>query len=249
MHTPSLLAAVTLAALSSCSAPGFSVQAGYAQLSLDGDIGFATSGAAISQDIESAFGLGDSQGTPFGRAVLDLGTPVLSASGFMFEDEGTGQLQADFGGIAASTQVRSDLQLTNVKGALAFQISLGPVAISPGIAVDYFDLDIDVSDTFGAITESVEVAGPVPMGFLRAEAEFWKIGLVAEAGYMQIDIDDVTASLLDIEALIEIRPTALLDLFAGYRHLGLQVDGLIDGDAFDTDIMLSGFVVGGGVRF
>lgn len=248
MRILSLVAAAALCIVSACSTPGAAVQVGYAQLSLDGDIGYATTGVAISQDIESGFGLGDDQGTPYGRAVLDLGTPVLAVSGFLFEDEGTGQLQANFGDIAATTSVRSEFTMANAKGSLAFEIALGPVSLSPGIAVDYFDLDINVSDTFGAIQESVEVAGPVPMGFLRAEASLGTVALVAEVGYMEIDIDDVTASLLDVEALVEIRPTPLLHLFAGYRHLGLAIDGLIDGDAFDTEITLSGFVIGGGLR-
>ncbi len=250
MRTHSLVAA-TLGVLAACSAPGVAVQAGYARLGLDGDIGYAQagSGVAIAQDIESGFGLGDDQGSPYGRAMLDLGTPVFAVSGFLFEEEGTGQLQADFGDITASTAVRTDFKMANAKGSFALEIPIGPVSISPGIAVDYFDLDIEVQDTFGAINESVEVAGPVPMGFLRAEASLWSLGAIVEVGYMKVDIEDVDASLLDAEALVEYRPTPLLHVFAGYRLLDLSIEGLVDDDSFDADITLSGFFVGGGLRF
>jgi len=251
MPNHSLFAAAVLAFLGACSTPGVAVQAGYAQLSLDGDVGYAQAGngIAVAQDLESGFGLGDDQGTPYARAMLDLGTPVLAVSGFLFEEEGTGQLQAQFGDLTANTAVQTKFEMMNLKGSLAFDIPIGPVAISPGIAVDYFDLDIQVRDAFGAVTEDVEVAGPVPMLFVRGEVELWKLALIAEVGYMEIDVDEVTASLFDAEALVELRATPLLNLFAGYRVLSLQMDGEVDGDAFDADIRLDGFVVGGGIRF
>jgi hypothetical protein len=158
-------------------------------------------------------------------------------------------LQANFGDVPAGIGVNSDFEMTNGKASLAFQIDLGPVAVSPGLAVDYFDLKVDVQDVFGAFQESVELAGPVPMLFLRAEADLGIVAAVAEGGYMRIDLDEVTASLLDLEALVEVRPTSLIHLFVGYRLLNLAADGTIDGDTFDTDITLSGFFVGGGVRF
>lgn len=251
MRIGSLVAAAIVAALPSCSAPGVAVQAGYARLQLDGDIGYAQGGGvAFAQDIESAFGLGDAQGTPYGRAALDLGTPVFAVSGFLFEDEGTGQLQANFGDISATTPVRSTFDMGNVKGSFALEIPIGPVSISPGLAIDYFDLDISVADTFGALREEVAVAGPVPMAFVRAEASLWMFAVLAEVGYMEVnDIDGVDASLLDVEALVEIRPTALLHVFAGYRAMDLSIDGTIDDEDFDADVTLSGFVLGGGLRF
>lgn len=249
MRIATLAAAAVLAVLPSCYQFEVTAQAGYAQLALDGEIGYETTGAAIAQDIEGAFGLGDDQGTPYGRLMIDTGVPVLAVSGFLFEDEGTGTLTQEFGDLTIGTAVRSEFDMTNAKGSYAFKIDLGPVAISPGIAVDYFDLDIQVSDAFGAISEDVQVAGPVPMGFLRAQVDVWKIGLVAEAGYMEVDVEDVTAKFLDIEALVEIRPTDLINVFVGYRHLDLQLDGTIDNDSFDADVTLSGLFVGGGLRF
>ena len=131
-----LIVAVPLLVLPSCYQLEVTAEAAYAQLSLDGDIGYRNGAttASIEQDIESAFGLGDDQGTPYGRVMVDVGVPVLAVSGFQFEESGTGYLQADFGNVPAGIGVDSDFEMTNAKASLAFQIDLGPVAISPGRA-------------------------------------------------------------------------------------------------------------------
>lgn len=251
MRSLPLLVAAPLLVLPSCYQFEVTAQAAYAQLSLDGDLGYqnGSTSANIQQDIESAFGLGDDQGAPYGRVMVDVGVPVLAVSGFQFDESGTGVLQANFGDVPAGLGVNSEFEMINAKASLAFQIDLGPVAIAPGLAVDYFDLQVDVQDVFGAFQESVDLAGPVPMLFLRAEADLGFVAAVVEGGYMEIDVDDVTASLLDLEAMLELRPTTLIHVFAGYRLLNLVADGEIDGDTFDTDFTLSGFFVGGGLRF
>lgn len=250
----SLAVAAPFLALPSCTQFEVTAQAAYARLSLDGDIGYKSAsdpspGPTIDQDIESAFGLGDGQGVPYGRVMLDMGTPVLTVSGFVFEEDGRGRLQANFGDVPAGLDVLTDFTMNNAKASYAFQIPIGPVSIAPGLALDYFDLEIDVRDAFGAFRETVELAGPVPLAFLRADVDLGIVAAVAEVGYMEIDIDDVTASLLDVEAMLEVRPTAMVHLVAGYRHLNLAADGIVDGDSIDTDITLSGFFVGGGIRF
>lgn len=247
---------LTVAALlfAGCQIPTMTAQVGYARLAVDGDIGYVSgsSSGSISQDVESAFGLGDSQGSPYGRAVLDTGVQVLSVSAFALSDEGTGVLEANFGDsglLLANTPVRSKLDLFNVKAAYAFEIPIGPVSISPGIALDYFDLDLEVSDLIGITTERVELNAPLPLAFLRAEAAFGPVSAVAEVGYIEADVEDVTAKFLDVEAMLAVQPTLLLQLFVGYRSLHLDASGTIDGDAFDADLRISGLLIGGGVRF
>ena len=250
MRFLSLLSALPLLALASCYQFEVTAQGGYALMGLDGDLGYATAGngPAVTQSVES-FGLGDDQGTPYARAVFDMGVPVFSVSGFMFDEEGDGQLQQDFGDVSAGIGVHTDFELTNLKAAYAFKIAIGPVALSPGLAVDYFDLHVDVRDVFNTQQETVDVSGPVPLAFLRGELNLWKLGLIAEAGYMKADLEDADAQVLDLEALLELRLTPLINVFAGYRLVDLEIDGEIDGDAFDADVSLGGFLLGGGLRF
>ena len=113
-------------------------------MAVSGDIGLSSGigglPASAHQDVDSAFGLGDSQGSPYGRAQLDLGVPVLTVSAFRFEEQGTGELSGSFGGIPASTSIESELSFTNIKASATFDIDLGPVKVAPGLAVDVFDL-------------------------------------------------------------------------------------------------------------
>ncbi len=254
MRISLVVAAAVLSTLPACYQFEVTAQAGYAQMAVEGDLGYVSgaSSASISQDVESAFGLGDDQGTPYGRLMIDTGVPVLAVSGFMLEDDGTGVLQTNFGDsplLIAGTPVRSDLELMSAKFSYAFEISLGPVSLSPGIAVDYIDLSLEVADQIGIATETVELKAPIPLAFLRGEVDLGLVSAVVEVGYMSIDVEDVETSFLDLEALLMIHPTPLLNLFVGYRSLELDAVGLIDGDAFDTDLQISGFMLGGGLRF
>ena len=254
MRLLTLIAASTLLVLPSCYQLQISAQAAYARMAIDGDLGYVSGSttASIQQDVKSAFGLGDDQGIPYGRLTIDTGVPVLAVSGFAFDEQGTGVLNASFGSnpnLIAGAGVRTDFQMKNAKVSYAFQISLGPVKISPGLAVDYFDLDIEVRDLIGIARENVQLQAPIPMGFLRGEVDLSVVSAVVEVGYMQIDIKDVQAKLLDIEALLMVHPWSLFDVFVGYRSLGFQADGLIDNNSFDTDLTISGLLIGGGITF
>jgi hypothetical protein len=248
-----VLASLALMALPACSIPTLEVQAGYAHLSLDGDIGYSNGNpVAVEQDFESVFGLGDSQGSPYGRAQIDFGVPVLTVSAFSFEDKGSGDLQSNFGNIpavAGGVPVQSELDMMNAKVSLAFEIGIGPVSISPGLAIDYFDLQIDVTEDVSFESEQVDVSGPLPLAFLRADVDLGIVSAFAEAGYMSADIDDVDGELLDIEAQLVLHPAPLVELFVGYRYWNIALDGIIDNNTIDTDIKVSGLIFGGGIRF
>jgi hypothetical protein len=254
MRIPLSAALVAACFTPSCYQFKAQAQGGYALLAVDGDLGYVSgsTSASIRQDVESAFGLGDDQGSPYARVSIDTGVPVFTVSGFTFDDSGEGVLQANFGDsplLIAGAPVQSELQMTNIKGSYLFQIDLGPVAISPGIAVDYFDLDVQVRDLIGIANERVDLQAPVPLAMLRGEVDLGVVSAMAEVGYMRVDVDDVSGSLLDIEAMLMVHPTSMVDLFVGYRSLQLVADGEIDGDTFDTDLQIGGLMFGGGLRF
>jgi hypothetical protein len=249
-----LVLAVAGLGCGSCYQLAVKAQAGYAQMSIEGDIALnPTAGggtASIRQDIETALGLGDDQGSPYARAQFDLGVPVFAVSGFMFEEQGTGTLQANYGNITAGTNVNSDLELMNARASMAFQIELGPVSIAPGLAANWVDLTLEVADTAGIATETVELSAPLPMAFVRGEAELGIVALIAELGYLEVpEYDDIEGSVWDAEAIVELRPTPALNFFAGYRGINVEVEGEVDNQDFFADITLSGWIIGGGVKF
>jgi hypothetical protein len=255
MRTTLLLAALAaVATLPSCFSFGATAHVGYAQLAVDGDIGYVSGSttASVAQDVESAFGLGDDQGRPYARVAADLGVPVIAVSAFTFEESGTGVLQANFGDsgtLIAGTPVESNLEMFNAKGSLAFEIDFGPISVAPGVCANYFDLDMRVRDLIGIADERVELNAPVPMVFVRGQVDVAIVSGIVEVGYMAIDVDDVETKFLDVEVLAMVHPTAMLDLFVGYRMLDLDAEGEIDGDTFDADLQIGGFLIGGGVRF
>ncbi|MFY9344873.1 MAG: hypothetical protein WAT39_20435 [Planctomycetota bacterium] len=256
MRLSFLVAAAVLSTLPACFQFEITAQAAYAQMSIDGDLGYVQGSGAnpatIQQDVKSAFGLGDDQGIPYGRLTIDTGVPVIAVSGFVLEDEGTGVLQASFGDsglLNAGAPVRSEFTMANAKISYAFEIPIGPVSFMPGLAVDYIDLDVEIADLIGITTERVQLQAPIPLGFARLEVDLKWFSAVAEVGYLEVDVEDVNTSLLDIEALLMFHPTSLLNLFAGYRSIEFEGDGIIDNDSFATDLQISGFMVGGGLRF
>jgi hypothetical protein len=248
-HSLSLPAALLL--LSSCYQLEIEGQVGCVQLKLDGDFGFASGSTKvdIGQDVTSAFRLGDDQGLPYDR-VADMGVPAVTVSGFGFEEEGNGALTRNFGGSLlpiAGANVDSDPEPSSAKASLGFDIATGPVTISPGLAADY--LDFRVSQWNGLASELGELAVPMPIGVSRAADDVGIVGRMAEAGHVAADIDEVTAKFIDLEAMLTVHATEVLDVWVGCRHLAIDADVQFDNDTFHADIKLDGIMLGGGVRF
>jgi hypothetical protein len=252
MRTTPLLIPLALCC-TGCWIPSVAVQAGYTNLATSGSMALSTSGGSLGaqpqRDIGSSLGLGDHRGNVYARAELDIGSPVVTASAFQFDEQGSGILDGSYGAIPAGTQVYSDLSITNLKGSLTFEIGLGPVSVAPGLALDVFDMDMVVQDGIGN-TEEVDVLAPIPMPVLRAEVDLGVIGAVGEVGYIDIPrIEDVEGRFWDAELLIEYRPAPLFFLFAGYRHISMDGRGETDGHEFGLDLELSGWMIGGGLSF
>lgn len=252
-----------LLGLTGCFQMAVTGDVGYTSMAIRGDMALSPTGGAvgptIDQDIESGLGLGDQSGSPYLRAELDLGVPVLSVSALQFSDSGIGMLNGSFGNISGGTQVATDLDFRNVKGALTFDIDLGPAKISPGVAVDLFDIDLHVQDIAGFAEEDVSLMAPVPLLFARAEADLGIVAGVVELGGIKVPkIQDIKGTFWDGEARVEVRPFAkikptsvwsMFHLFAGYRFMHLDGHGNIDNQDFDTSLDISGWLIGGGIRF
>ncbi|MCA8963771.1 MAG: hypothetical protein H6838_03270 [Planctomycetes bacterium] len=255
MKNPALLCiCLVLCAFAGGCSVGASAQLGYTQMAVSGDLGLTTGALGVPssahQDIESAFGLGDPQGSPYVRAQTDLGFAVLTGSGFLFSEKGTGRLDADFGGISAGTPVESSLDFANAKVSMSFDFGIGPVKVSPGLAVDVFDVNFRARETSFGNTEEVDQVLFVPLLFLRAEADLAGVKGIAEVGYLKTpEVDNAEAEVLDLELLAEVQVVSNLSAFVGYRLIDLQGKGDSDGDSFDIDLQVSGWMIGGVLRF
>lgn len=236
----------------SCAVPGLQVGAGLLRPAVTGFAGLAPAGSTgdIAQDVESAFGLGAEQDSPYVRAEVELGPVLLAASGFTFDEQGSGTLERPFGNLGAGTLVDTELRFTNARVCGAFPFALGPLSIGPGLAVDAFDLEMEVRSSFGAVAEQIEVTAPVPMPFVRAEAGLGIVAAVGELGYITVpEIDGIEGTFWDAELALELRPSAFTSVFFGYRHIDIDGEGTVDGRDFEVDLQAAGWMVGGRFRF
>lgn len=246
--------AVLIAVLvSSCSSADFSVQAGFTHVSVGGDVALANNSGGLAnatrQDIEPGFGLGDAQGSPFLRVQADFGGPVLTASGFVFREHGEGVLAATFGGLDQATAVTSELDFGCAKLSATYDVDIGPVTVSPGLAIDVIDFDFRASDLLGN-SEVIDEVVALPLLFLRAGASLGTFSVVAEAGYLETPrIDAAKGRFLDLEGMLGWSPLPRATLFAGYRHVGIDVIGDTGTESFALDLRISGWLVGGGIGF
>ncbi len=231
---------------------GASAEFGWMQVGVRGDAGLAatgTTGTPSTVDVEDELGLGD-VGAPYARVELDLSLAHVTLSAFRYSENSRGALSSGFGMIPATAPVRADTELNNVKAAVGFDVLELPVfRLSPGIAIDYFDVDMRVeSPPFGA-EETLRIDAPIPELFLQAEVDLGVVSATVDVSGMSADIGDVSGEFADVEALLRVHPAAHLQLFGGYRWLSIEADGTSDGQRFDADLRISGWFVGGGVTF
>lgn len=233
---------------------GVTGQVGYASMSVGGELALSSNSGgnptAINQGIDSAFGLGDGQGSPYYRAQVDLGAPVITASAFWLRESSQGQLANSFGGLPRGTPVNSRLDLSVVKITASYDFDLGLVKVSPGVLFDLFALDFDVREPTLGGSEDIDDIVYVPMPFVRAEAGLGPISAVAELGYIELSGSQSNAGqFFDIEAMIEWHPLPLAHVFLGYRFISIDGEGYTGTAKFTTDLQIQGWVMGGGLRF
>ncbi|MFO1054216.1 MAG: hypothetical protein U1F36_18515 [Planctomycetota bacterium] len=258
MSTTRALATFLAGALllpAACSAPGARVQLGYMQPSLTGSIGLSPSagsgsGFTATVDVEDSLGLKDTASTAQIHAELDAGPVRVTASAFRYSQSGNGTLQASFGDLSAGIDVTSDVDLTNAKVAVTFDLlDLGVVRISPGLGADLFKVQARVTEISTGTFEDVDELLPVPMLFLQSEGRFGPLSAELDLGYLDVDLGDTGGTYFDLEALVAYDLTAQIELNAGYRYISMDANGKSDGQDLTADLTLQGWFIGGGIRF
>lgn len=261
-HLSLPIAIFAAAVAAGCSSVGVSGHAGYAFLDVGGGVGLDSAGAGVvEQGLESNFGVGGTQGSPYLRGQLDAGGTVLTGSAFWLSESGQGQLGDTFGGLPAGNVVVSELELGVAKISAAYDFEFGPVKLAPGVMCDVVAIDFRTTDAVSlpgvGLSESVDETLVVPMPFLRAElatigSPIGAFRAVGELGYLEVsDIGGTGGSFFDFEAMVEYSPALLpfAHAFMGYRYVDLDGSGDTGGDPFSADLQLQGWTIGGGVRF
>ena len=247
----SVLSIPLFAVVAGCVPVGVTAEAGFTMVALRGDLALASDGgAAVSQDVDQGFGLGSDRGSPWLRAEADLGALVFTGSWFELRESGEGVLDGSFGGLTAATPVRSELELGVAKLSAVYEFDLGLVKLAPGVLVDMLDLDFQVRDLTLGNREQVDEILLLPMPFVRVEAGLGPLRAIGEAGYLELpDLDGSEGRFCDLEAMLQWSVAPLAHLFVGYRSLAIDASGDSGSDSFEVDVGITGWSVGGGLRF
>ncbi|HEB52185.1 MAG TPA: hypothetical protein ENI87_02900 [bacterium] len=235
-----------------CVPVGASGQVGYARMKVAGQLALDAAGnqGSIEQGVDSAFGLGQGEGSPYYRAQVDFGGPVVTASAFWLRDSGRGELADAFGGFASGTSVASRLDVAVAKIGASYDFDLGLVKVSPGVLFDVFALDFSARELTLNGREEIDDIVFVPMPAVRAESRLGSFAVVAELGGIAASgSGDNEGRFFDAEAMLEWSPLPLAHLFAGYRLLDIDGSGRSGTESFAVDLQIEGWMIGGGVRF
>lgn len=258
MHPLFMTAAVAaLPLLCACTSVRARAYAGVTHTVLEGDIALDSGGHNLNlgtnrADIENEIGLDDREFSPYVRAELGLPIGGVTVSGFDYSQTGSGTLQGNhqYGDIPGGSQVSSHMRFTNVKAAAHFDlIDFGVLRLSPGLGVDFIDLDVVVSDNASPRFEHVDNRVFVPMVFAQAEFDVGVVAATLDVGYMQASLHDATGQYLDVEALVRVNPLPLFEIFAGYRLMTMDARGTADDRRYDANLRLQGWMLGGGITF
>ncbi len=253
LRTPLLLSVLLVSA--GCHGVELTTGAAYLNTNLRGDaaLGPSTGSVAIGErlvDLDGDAGLEDRDSSVymFGEAVAQRWR--LHASAFRRDDAGNGTLPAGFGDIPAGTPVAADIDLTNIRVALTYDVVSEPgYWVGLGVAGDYFDWDLDVVSHATLARESVRSDVLVPMPYVRAGfTDKGMTGTLAFGG-MGGDLGDGDGTWLDFEAMLSYRVTRWFEVLGGYRWARIDGDGVVDGRAYIGDFDLSGWFVGGALHF
>ncbi len=249
----SLLVLVGCLPLGACSGFGAKAYAGYSSGTLDGKMGLAPTGGGLSfdADVDDDLGIKDSSDSLYLRGEANAAFLRLTVSAFRYDSRGDGTLTVNYGDISAGSQVSSDIEFTNLKTAITFDlINFGPVRISPGISVDIFDIDSEVRSVTPVVaSESLDYTAPVPMVHLQGELDLGYLAANIDAGVMDIHLNDIDGTFWDLEGMLRVKPWDHVEIFGGYRYISIDGRGRVSGQDFDSNLVFTGWFVGGGFTF
>ena len=254
MSNTCLLAVILAPLMASCTGLGAKIDVGYMQvepsgsLALEGGPGGGAPSLSSNNDINDDLGIASKLDSFYARAELDTGLLHFTGSGFRVQDKALGTLSAAFGNIPANTPVETDLDLQIYKIGVSLDlIDIGPVRISPGLAADV--VISDTSITGSSLAEDLNGTIPIPMLFIQGEVDFSILELVVDLGWLDASYDSYTVDVLDVEAMLRVKPIGMFQLFVGYRATLLDISRDETGNRDRIDLDFRGWTAGVGIHF
>ena len=255
MRTRTLIPALlALPFMTSCIPTG-RAYVGAAFMKVAGDVALQNAGGSLNldasqSDIEDDLGAGGSDSSPYARAEADWGPHRVRVSGFGHSSGGTGTLTNAYGDLAASTAVGTDLEIINVTGAYTFDLlPTSMFRLGIGAQLGYSSIDLTVRQPSGIGFERVRTDNYVPMPVVDAEVDLGVVAFGGSLGGFEVDLGDADGRYWDGELFVRAAPWSLVELIGGYRYLSFDSSGEADNRDFNADLELTGWFIGGGIKF
>lgn len=152
----------------------------------------------------------------------------------------------------AGDDLKADVEFMSIYVEAAARLVDFPVgAVSVGLALHGMISDVTLerdSDNRGSLSEFAFVPALSARAFINPPL-LWQWTLEAKLQWMQIDIFDVKANMLDASAQVTWRPIENLGIMAGYRIVDYDLDHKLSGSRAQVDITLSGPYLGAVIQF
>ncbi len=246
-----LLAAV---AGSACSAPQLQITPRALKLDIAGEFAANSSGStAFSNSLE---GLGLTEDSTEFSPRIDFRAGGLQITADYVDAAYAGQGSVDgtieFNGVVfdGTEEVNTELDLTLARGVATFDfIPSQLVDIGVGVGGGYADARVFIQGQTTGDTAETDEQVPFPFVAARAGVDVGPLSVEVLAGWLEVDIDDVQASYLDLDGMV--RWTFLGGdehfggaLVAGYRYIDLELDYTSGSDDILIDAELTGPYLG-----
>lgn len=250
--TAAILALLGLAA--GCSTPSVTLFPRVAQITPDGEFAAAdlSGGGSLSATSDTdALGLDDDETVFVPRADLDWGRWHLTVDRFAMSSEGSGtaEAQIEFDGVTipAGDNVDSELDVDLTSATFCFDFLPVPNAeLGIGVGVVFADLSADITSQTLAQTASTDEQVPLPVLAARAGVDFGRFSIGALARGFDVEIDDVEATYVDLDAharydLFQATDSHLRGgLVVGWRFVGIDARFDDGASTIDADMEYSG---------
>jgi len=267
-----ILLALPLLLLAACSTPTLDLTPRLSMLEPDGSLGFNdTAGQQVSQDLQTALGLVEDNGSLGIRADLDVGSPHMTFAMQRSSHDGRGTLQdsisydgneinlpdTDGDGEPDPVDVATQFDLTSYSFVTTWDvIPADSFELGLGLGANLLQIDMEVESQAVGVDESISFyeLAPVPVVAVRVGGDIGPVSLSALASGLSVSIGDLDATYLDFDLMAKWRLLGEKDGFAGslaagWRHTSLDAELDDDADQVDIDLTFSGPWFGATIGF
>lgn len=245
-----------VAVLAACSSfDGADVDLAYLQTTNTGTVALGPSGGGADlgsrrDDFGADLGVDGPSPAPLLGATVQTGFGRFGASAFWIGESGDGTLSRPFGDLPAGTAVRSELDFAAVKTFWVYDLVRGATfRFAPGVALDFLDANVRAESIGSGGFEELEVFAPVPMLFGDAELALGPVSIGAQVGGSNVHLRDGRGTYWDLEGRVGFVPAERLELFAGYRYVSMDADGIAGSRDAAVDLQVHGWFLGGEYHF